>query len=347
MSPVSGWRTFPGWVAVLGVGLALAASLTSVGAPVRSEPAGRSAAAPPPRASGPSTVAPPPAAAVAPASSSPPGAAPAAAVPTLSAAPIDPALGWRELQAGLAYRIYRLTATPSCGDGRLHALRIEPERARLVALTSTARRDEPHTAAEWCRTGGLVAAINLGMFQADRRSNVGYARIGEHVNSRGWNRYLSALGFDPTRPGLAPALMVDLDEAGARERLADYGTVVQNLRLIKAPGVNRWTAQPRRWSEAAVAQDDRGRLLFLFTRSPFAMADLNRLLLGLDLGVVRAMHVEGGPEASFSLHAGGIHVDLAGGYETGFAEGCAEGSGQWAIPNVLGVAAGGAIGTAP
>jgi hypothetical protein len=268
----------------------------------------------------------------------PSAAAPPPPVPTLRAGPVDPAIDWRELQAGVAYRIFRLAATPSCGDGRLHALRVEPERARLVALTASGRQVEPRTAGEWCQREGLAAAVNLGMFQADLRSNVGYARIGEHLNSRGWNRYMSALGFDPGKPGLAAALMVDLDEAGAREQLADYGTVVQNLRLIKAPGVNRWTEQPRRWSEAAVAQDDRGRLLFLFTRSPFAMAELNRLVLGLDLGVVRAMHVEGGPEASFSLHAGGIDVDLAGGYETGFAEGCAEGSGQWKIPNVLAIA---------
>ena len=331
ISMVRGWRWILG-PALAAASLALAASRGEGGAlagtPAPSATVAKSVGASRPVAPAPTAT-----------------AAPAVAIPTIGAAPIDPALGWRELQAGLAYRIYRLDPKPSCGDGRLHVLRIEPERARLVALTASARQGEPHTAAEWCRAGGLVAAINLGMFQADLRSNVGYARIGTHVNSRGWNRYQAALGFDPAKPGLAAAQMVDLDEAGARDRLADYGTVVQNLRLIKAPGANRWTEQPRRWSEAAVAQDDRGRLLFLFTRSPFAMAELNRLVLGLDLGVVRAMHVEGGPEASFSLHVGGIHVDLAGGYETGFAEGCAEGSGQWQIPNVLGVAAVGAIGS--
>ncbi len=33
--------------------------------------------------------------------------------------------------------------------------------------------------------------------------------------------------------------------------------------------------------------------------------------------VVRAMHVEGGPQASLSIHTGGIDIDLTGSYEMG------------------------------
>jgi hypothetical protein len=54
--------------------------------------------------------------------------------------------------------------------------------------------------------------------------------------------------------------------------------------------------------------------------------------------MVAAMHVEGGPEASLSIHAGGVDLDLNGSYETGFNENEGEKS-QWPIPNVLGVAA--------
>ena len=133
--------------------------------------------------------------------------------------------------------------------------------------------------------------------------------------------------------------MVDLDEAGARERLASYKTVIQNLRLVKSiegRGRNVWQAQPRRWSEAAVALDERSRVLFLFSRSPLSMVDFNRLILDLPLKIVRAMHVEGGPEASLSIHVGGMDADYFGSYETGFREN--DGNDHpWPIPNVLGV----------
>ena len=61
----------------------------------------------------------------------------------------------------------------------------------------------------------------------------------------------------------------------------------------------------------------------------------NEKLLSLPLGIVRAMHVEGGPEASLSIHAGGVDLDLCGSYETGFYD--HTNTRLWAIPNVLGV----------
>ena len=57
----------------------------------------------------------------------------------------------------------------------------------------------------------------------------------------------------------------------------------------------------------------------------------NRRLL--TLGVVRAMHVEGGPEASLSVR-GAVKLDLAGSYETGFREDDTNEE-QWPIPNVI------------
>jgi hypothetical protein len=67
------------------------------------------------------------------------------------------------------------------------------------------------------------------------------------------------------------------------------------------------------------------------------MWELNRLLLALPLGIVRAMHLEGGPEASLSIHAGGVDLDLCGSFETGFVPDDSNRV-QWALPAVLGVA---------
>jgi len=66
------------------------------------------------------------------------------------------------------------------------------------------------------------------------------------------------------------------------------------------------------------------------------MFHFNRRLLALPLDIVSAMHVEGGPEASLSIRAPGVRLDLAGSFETAFREndGNAE---QWALPNVIGV----------
>ena len=246
-----------------------------------------------------------------------------------------PSAAWRALAPGVEYAELRDPVAPT---DVVQVVRVDPARATLRAVMASARDRRPHTAGQWCDAEELVAAINLGMYRDDHLSNVGYARSGAHVNQpRVSAQYQSALVFGPRQPGLPPAALVDLDAPHARERLGNYDTVVQNLRLIRAPGRSVWNAQPRRWSEAAVASDDRGRILFVFLRAPRTMSDFNRLLLSLPLGVVAAMHVEGGPEASLSVR-GPLHLDANGSYETGFIENDGERS-QWEIPNVLGVAA--------
>jgi hypothetical protein len=105
--------------------------------------------------------------------------------------------------------------------------------------------------------------------------------------------------------------------------------------LIKA-GHSVWEQQERRWSEAAVAVDRQGRLLFIFSRYPYTMKELTDILLALPLAIDSAMHMDGGPPASLSIHAGGVDLDLNGSFETGALE--TDGlRAQSPIPNVLGV----------
>lgn len=262
--------------------------------------------------------------------------------PSLAAAAVD----WRTVQAGVDHAVLGGKDLGLGPDERIHAVRIDPERAPLVAAMASAIDRRPRTAAEWCRERGLAVAINLGMYREDFLTNVGHARISRHTNNRRWSKsYKSALLFEPRKQGIPAALMVDLDAPDAQARVAEYGAAVQNLRLIRAPGVSVWTPQERRWSEAAVAMDRRGRILFLFTQRPYDMAELNAKLLALPLELTHAMHVEGGPKASLSIHTGGVDVDLSGSFETsadaGKVEDQVDGDGeqtQWPMPNALGVA---------
>jgi hypothetical protein len=236
---------------------------------------------------------------------------------------------WKSLGSGVEYAEF------AAEGGAIQVVRVDPARAQLKAVMASAGDKKPRTAGDWCEREHLVAAINLGMYAEDHLTNVGYARSGAHVNQpHVSSKYESALVFGPKKKGLPAVALLDLDAEGARERLADYETVVQNLRLIRAPGKSVWSAQSRRWSEAAVATDGT-HILFLFSRAARTMADFNRLVLALPLGITAAMHVEGGPEASLSLR-GAVRLDANGSYETGFVENDREPA-QWEIPNVLGV----------
>lgn len=267
-------------------------------------------------------------------------AAPSPAAPSPSVAPTSsvkpPQPAWKSVGKGVDYAALR--PEPPFAEAEVHVVRVDPSLASLRVGMASALDRKSRTAGAWCDAQRLLATINLGMFHDDRLRNVGYARSGEHVNHGRWvSKYHSVLVIGPKRPGLKPAAVLDLDAPGSRELLPDYETVVQNLRLIRAPGQNVWGQGPRRWSEAAVAMDKGGRILFVFVRRPYNMHDFNRILLGLPLGVVAAMHAEGGPEASLSVR-GPLRLDLNGSYETGFVEDerIVE---QWPIPNVLGVTA--------
>lgn len=247
------------------------------------------------------------------------------------------AVVWKPLQNGVELAVLAEPAGP------LYAVRVDPSLAKLAAGIATAGPYAAgggvvQTAAQWCRTAHFSVAINLGMYEADHRTHTGYLRDGTHVNNASMNEYRSLLALRPVKPRGAPVLWFDLASAAMPPATRDYRLVVQNLRLIAADAQNVWAASDRKWSEAALAIDHRGRLLFLFSRAPYTMRDFNALVLRSPLDVRQAMHVEGGPEASLSIHVGGVDLDLCGSYETGFIENDSNRA-QWALPNVLGVQA--------
>lgn len=240
-------------------------------------------------------------------------------------------VSWKVLRPGVEY-----AAIPAASGQPLHVVRVDPARAAVVAMTASGTGAPPQTAGQWCRSAHLSVAINLGMFAADRRTHTGYLRAGHHINSAEWNAYKSVLAVGPGSPKLPAVQWIDVDGAIPAAALDQYDIVVQNLRLIARPRKNVWAANGKKWSEAALAIDSSHRLLFIFSRAPYTMRDFNMLLLSLPLGIESAMHLEGGPEASLSIHAAGVDLDLCGSYETGFMENESNVV-QWPLPNVLGV----------
>ena len=228
----------------------------------------------------------------------------------------------------------------SAGDSRIAVLRIDPNHWELAVVgASQAGESNSHTAREWCQKQKFAAAINAGMFAAHQKTHPGYLRSHEHVLSAHQNQYHSVAVFDPRDPAAMPRFRIlDLDVPGTtfQSILRDYASVVQNLRLVKRPGLNQWGQQERKWSEAALGEDDAGRILFLFSRSPYSMHDLNQELLASGIGLVAAQHLEGGPEAQLYLNAGAVELEMFGNFETSFKEDDAN-SVPWPVPNILGV----------
>jgi hypothetical protein len=243
----------------------------------------------------------------------------------------DAASKWQPLAPGMEIKLL--------ADSKITVVRIDPALWELeFAGISRTRESAGHTAREWCEGRKFAVAINAGMYHTDAKTHVGYLRSGEHINSNQVTKYQSVAAFGPRDATLPRFRIFDLDAPGVTLRgiLKNYSSVVQNLRLIKRPGASQWGQQEKKWSEAALGEDSGGHILFIFSRSPFSMHDLNQELLSAGIGLVAAQHLEGGPEAQLYLHVGKVEQEMFGSFETSFKENDANPA-PWPIPNVLGV----------
>jgi hypothetical protein len=252
-------------------------------------------------------------------------------------APSVPQGDWTPISAGMEIASFKTNHPTPVGDSTIVILRIEPAQWELVFLCISETGDENGlTAKQWCRKHDLVAATNAGMFDIDYRTHVGYLKNDSHVNNSTVNQYRSAVAASPSVAGSEPIRIFDLDTDPIETIISRYGRVAQNLRLIKRPGINRWSQQEKMWSEAALGQDASGRLLLIFCRSPYSMHDLNQILLSLPIDLVCAQHLEGGPEAQLYVRSGDVEYEFAGSYETGFNS-SDRNTHAWPIPNALGI----------
>ncbi len=244
---------------------------------------------------------------------------------------------WVRIDAGLDLGTFDAPLASVAGDSLVRILRIDPRNHSLRLLNASAPgQREPLTAREWCARHGLDAAINASMYQEDRRTSVSLMRTRVHTNNGRLSKDMAVLAFDRLDADVPEVQIIDRgcqDFDGLR---AHYGTLVQSIRMVSCRGENVWSQQPRRFSIAAIGTDDAGRVLFIHSRSPYTTHEFINVLLGLPIGLRRAMYVEGGPEAQLYVRGGGREYEFVGSYETGFMPGD-DNPQAWRVPNVIGV----------
>jgi hypothetical protein len=254
---------------------------------------------------------------------------------TVAAEPMQ----WRLLASGLELGRFARPARADNSEMHIVVVRVDPAHWDLrLGLASETDGVDGLSAREWARRSGFAAVINAGMFATDYLTHIGYLQHREHVNNPRLSRYQSLAAFCPKIPEAVPFKIFDMDAPGfsldAVKRR--YNCMVQNLRLIKRPGQNRWDPQPKTWIEAALGEDSQGRALMIFSRIPQSMHALNEALLALPLQIVSAQHLEGGPEAQLFVSVGDFSLEIIGGYENSSGAGSLLGA-AWPLPNVIGI----------
>ena len=209
---------------------------------------------------------------------------------------------WTELEPGLELARFDSKTRESEAWGDLVVLRVDPGVWDLKIVAATLQTDDRNrNIRKWSEDFDLTAAINAGMYQADKKTHVGYCLVDGEVISKYPNKYRSAAAFDPVDDEDPEFRIFDLDEVPLEDIKERYSTVVQNLRLIKRSGKNRWEQSKDRWREAALGEDSRGRALLISCRKAWSMHDFNEILLALPLELECAQHLEGSGTARFWL----------------------------------------------
>jgi len=259
---------------------------------------------------------------------------PAAAEP---AAVDDPAA--IEAAPGLLVEQVRGWVEPAAavGDRLITLVRIDPEQYDFRLLT--AAEHGQRTAPDWVEDFDLTGVINASMFRSDLTST-GLMVDGDKVHSRRVNGAFGAFfAFGPRRDGL-PAVSLygrgcpgfDLDAIRS-----GYRVVVQNYRMLDCQGKGLAWKDPKGYSVAAVGVDRKRRVVFIHSRTPYRVRDLNAMLAAPRLGITAAMFVEGGPEASLYVKTERHTVRGIGSFESGFFLDDSNAL-FWPIPNVIGFA---------
>jgi hypothetical protein len=244
---------------------------------------------------------------------------------------------WQKLFDGLDLGFFLSPRPAEMGDSMIRVLRIDPRHYKLRLLNASAfENGRPLTTKEWCHKYGLVAAINASMYQADLKASVSLMRTKNHVNNPKLSKDMTVLAFDRNSSEVPRVKIIDRQCEDFNIWKKKYKTLIQSIRMISCKGKNVWAQQPQKWSTAAIAIDQRGRVLFIHVGSPYSTHDLIDILKMLPLDIARAMYVEGGPQAQLYLKAGNHEHEFVGSYKIDIEENM-NALFSRPIPNVVGI----------
>lgn len=244
---------------------------------------------------------------------------------------------------GISVERVRASIAPSGGARRHPITLVRFDLSRYRPRLFTARtHGGSRTLDRWVRDRSLVAGINAAMYEPDGRATGYMVREGVEESPLDDLRFGGFFAFD-RRESVTPMPPVmemfgrdcpGFDLAAIRAR---YGTVVSSYRLLDCESHAIGWVDPDRYSAAAIGMDREGRLVLAHSRTPYRMRELSEMLASSELGLAQMVFVEGGPEATLIVEAGGLHVrevglrrDLPPGIE-------GDESTLWSLPNIVGI----------
>lgn len=243
---------------------------------------------------------------------------------------VAPTITWNKIDEGLYVAEYQSPQLSAFDNSTITILKVDPKYYDFKLLHS----DQRHTVKQWATQDTLLAVVNAGMY-TDSNKNLGLMKHYKWINPI-MNKDRAVLAMNPVNDTLPGVQIIDLKAQNWSELNNKYHSFTQSIRMTDIYGKNLWLKRNKMWSMVVVAIDKEGNVLFIHTRSPYAVHDFINILMQSPLNIKNMMYLEGGPEASLYLNHNGAEISRVGSYETDFYEGNSN-TEFWAIPNVIGI----------
>ncbi len=196
----------------------------------------------------------------------------------------------------------------------LDIFRLNPDSIDIEILTVSRNKTLKQTFMDTSDTDPYFLVCNAGMFNVDYKTNMGYMKKkGEILNSINHPHYHSVMAFNPLFDDLPSFYLYDTDVTPLDSIVNKFDSIVENLRLIKRSGENRWPKQDKKWSELAIGQDIDNNILVIYCHNQLSMFDFNNLILSLPINLLVAQHLEGNASAQLYFSFDGHTVNLDNG----------------------------------
>ncbi len=233
----------------------------------------------------------------------------------LGPAPVASAVGdaslsaprWAAVVPGIEFA--RVEAARYCRQGStgIGVVRMDPSRCRLEPFHET---EYPGAAAVgvqgWMDRLKAPIVFNAGLYDEARRHLGTLQRDGKRLESVKHTRWLALLVSGPKAPDLPAAAILDLGVAAERGWAGQYRNAVQCMMLFDGSGEARVRRSENVAPLTLLAADEAGRLLVFVTEGGFTLWESALLLREAGLGLVRAMALDGGRQASLAVEGGGV-----------------------------------------
>ena len=246
---------------------------------------------------------------------------------------------WTTLAKGVEFIEMPAPQKSILGDSKLSILRLEPEQLQFFMYNATQFDKTRLTAPQWADSFDLNIVMNAGMYDlANGLIHRGYLKNGEHVNNAQVNPgYNSMIAFAPKDSLNSNFEILDLQCENWSEVCTQYSCYAQGMRMIDCNGGPMgWNKRNQSCSMLVAAKDEKGRIWFIFTRSPYTHNQMIAFMKTFKDDLRNAIYLEGGPETSVYIKIGDTKIEKIGSYvsqtypkDTNYE--------FWELPNVIGI----------